>query len=122
MLTDLIGYCNHIILEALSCNEVYGTTYRGKINDKEFILQRKNDDVRITVYDDKFFDASCAVLQAKFRTLTTIKRNVNLNGRVRPYNFIQFCCQKESKIKKILGQIERVYFDLIKEDSNKKGI
>lgn len=121
MLNDLNGYCSRMSLTP-SYNDENGSFYKGLINTKIFSLCRMTDEVRITTFDDTIFNSFCAVLQPKYKTLLTIRRNVNMLGECRPYNFIQFVCAKETKVKSILAQFEKVYFDMIEEKNEKVGI
>ena len=121
MLNDLKSYCSRMSLTP-SYNDENGLFYKGLINSKIFSFVKCHDEVKITTFDDTIFDSFCAVLQAKYKSLITIRRNVNMLGETRPYNYIQFVCAREIKVKNILAQFEKVYFDMIKEKNEKVGI
>ena len=121
MLNKLDGYCNSIKLDLYKAVE-NSIGYKGLIDDKNFTITIANENEYIvSIADDLLFTAFCTVLQAKYRTLLTHKRNVKLLGKTRPYNLVQFTCQKETKVKQILGQVERIYFELLKEKKEKVG-
>ena len=107
MLNELKGYCEHLYLAPYLADD-NALFFRCTIYDKFFTLVRNKKVVRITTYDDTIFNSFCAVLQPKFKSLLTIRRNVELLGDIRPYNLIEFCCAKETKIKTILGLFESV--------------
>ena len=114
MLNNLENYCNSLTLEIYK--SVEGCIgYKGTIDDKNFTLNLEEKEVKICTSDDLLFSALCAILRAKYKTLLTQKRNVKLLGQVRSYNLVQFSCMKKTKIKIILGQVERLYYELKKE-------
>lgn len=119
MLNNLENYCSSIKLDVYESIE-NTLSYKGVIDNKNFTLCVEGNEVRISTADDLLFTSLCTVLQAKYKSLLTVKRNVTLLGRSRPYNLVQFSCRKESKIKVILGQVERIYFDLKKEKELEK--
>ena len=121
MLNDLVGYCDKLSIFPLYANE-YGINFKCTIFDKFFSLVRNKDNVRITTFDDTIFNSFCAVLQPKYKTLLTVRRNVYLLGDSRPYNLIEFCCAKETKLKTILGLFEKVYLDILNEKNEKVGL
>ena len=121
MLNDLVGYCINLNLVPLYASED-GINFKCTIEDKYFSLVRCKDNVRITTFDDTIFNSFCAVLQPKYKTLLTVRRNVELLGDKRPYNLIEFCCAKETKLKTILGLFEKVYLDILKEKNDKVGL
>lgn len=114
MLDKLDGYCDELKLCPIYANE-NGLNFKCTIKGKMFGLLRNKNQVTITVYDDLIFNSFVAVLQSKYKTLLTIRRNVELIGDTRPYNYIQFNCAKESKIKEILARFESVYTDILME-------
>lgn len=120
MLNNLLGYCYLLRITPLVASEE-GINFKCTILDKYFSLVRKDDNVRITTFDDTVFNAFCAVLQPKYKTLLTIRRNVTLLGDSRPYNLIEFCCAKETKLKIILGLFEKVYVDILNEKKAKEN-
>lgn len=121
MLNELKGYCEHLDLVPLYADN-NGINFKCTIYGKFFSLLRNKKDVRITTFDDTIFNSFCAVLQPKFKTLLTIRRNVELLGDTRPYNLIEFCCAKETKLKTILGLFEKVYLDILNEKDEKVGL
>ena len=121
MLNELTGYCNKLTAFPLYANED-GINFRCSIENKIFSLVRKDQNVRITTFDDTIFNSFCAVLQPKYKTLLTVRRNVKLLGDSRPYNLIEFCCAKETKLKTILGLFEKVYLEILEEKNEKVGL
>ena len=121
MLNELKGFCEHLDLVPYYADS-NGLFFKCTIYDKFFTLVRNKKQVRITTFDDTIFNSFCAVLQPKFKSLLTIRRNVELLGDTRPYNLIEFCCAKETKIKTILGLFESVYLDILKEKDEKVGL
>ena len=121
MLNDLTGYCEHLVLVPIYADE-HGINFKCTIKEKIFSLVRKNSNIRITTFDDTIFNSFCAVLQPKYKTLLTVRRNVELLGDSRPYNLIEFCCAKETKLKTILGLFEKVYLDILSEKNEKVGL
>ena len=121
MLNELNGYCERLNLFPLYANED-GINFKCTIIDKYFSLVRKDSNVRITTFDDTIFNSFCAVLQPKYKSLLTIRRNVTMLGDSRPYNLIEFCCAKETKLKIILGLFEKVYIDILNEKNEKVGL
>ena len=121
MLNELTGYCEKLTIFPLYADE-YGINFKCTINDKYFSLVRKDSNVRITTFDDTIFNSFCAVLQPKYKSLLTVRRNVKLLGDSRPYNLIEFCCAKETKLKTILGLWEKVYIDILNEKNEKVGL
>ena len=121
MLNDLVGYCEKLVLTPLYANE-NGFNFKGTIEEKYFSLLRNGSDIRITTFDDTMFNSFCAILQPKYKSLLTIRRNVKLLGDIRPFNLIEFCCAKETKLKTILGLFEKVYLEILKEKNDKVGL
>ena len=114
MLNELTGYCEKLVLCPVSADE-NGISFKCTILDKYFWILRNEENVKITSTDDTIFNSFCAILQPKYKTLLTIRRNVKLLGDVRPYNLIEFCCSKETKLKTILGLFEKVYLEILNE-------
>lgn len=121
MLNNLVGYCSKLNLVPLYADEC-GINFKCTIEDKYFSLVRCESNVRITTFDDTIFNSFCAVLQPKYKSLLTVRRNVKLLGDSRPYNLIEFCCEKTTKLKTILGLFEKVYLDILKEKNEKVGL
>ena len=114
MLNNLKDYCSSINLELYKSVE-NSLGFKGVINEKTFTITVEDNEYIICIADDTLFKAFATVLQAKYRTLLLIKRNVTMFGQIRPYNLCRFTCRKESKVKVILGQVERIYYDLLNE-------
>ena len=121
MLNDLKGYCEKITLIPIFANEK-GLFYKCQILDKIFTIKRKDDIYTITTFDDTVFNAFVAVLQPKYKSLVSCRRNVKLLGDPKKYNIIEFLCQKVTKVKTILGHFENVYLDMINEKDEKEGL
>ena len=121
MLNDLVGYCTKLTLVPLYADE-NGINFKCTIQDKYFSLVRCKSNIKISTMDDTIFNSFCAVLQPKYKTLLTVRRNVELLGVTRPYNLIEFCCAKETKLKIILGLFEKVYLEILKEKNEKVGL
>lgn len=120
MLNDLKGYCDYLKLIPVQANE-NGLFYKCVIHEKIFTLQRKQEIFILHILDDTVFNAFVAVLQSKYKSLVTCRRNVDLLGPAKNYNLIKFKCAKASKVKSILGNFENVYFDMLKEINEKVG-
>ena len=119
MLSDLKNYCNLTEVVPYQANE-NGTYYDGTLDNKKFCIVRKESEICISMYDDILFTAFTTILQAKYKTLLTQKRNVTLMGKRKDFNMIRFNCKKDSKIKIILSMVEKLYLELKKEKLEEK--
>ena len=121
MLTNLKEYCNSITLELYKSVE-NSIGYKALIDGKTFTITVEGNEYIICCADDLLFTSFCAVLQSKYKTLLTIKRNVTLFGLSRPYNLIRFTCRKVTKVKIILSLVERIYYELLNEKNKNEKV
>ena len=120
MLNDLKGYCEHLTLFPIKADEK-GIYFKCVIKDKFFSLLREpNDIITLNVYDDTIFNAFVHVLRSKYISLVLCRRNVKLLGDPKNYNYIQFVCKKETKLKSVFSYFEKIYLDLLNEREEEK--
>ena len=119
MLNDLENFCNVITLVPVLANE-HGIYYDGTLENVKFSIVRKDSEITFSMYDDTLFTAFVTILQAKYKTLLTQKRNVVLMGKKKEFNMVRFNCKKITKIKTILSHVEKLYFELRNEKLEEK--
>lgn len=119
MLNDLKNFCNVITLVPVLANE-HGIHYDGTLDNVKFCIVRKDSEITFSMYDDTLFTAFVTILQAKYKTLLTQKRNVVLMGKKKEFNMVRFNCKKITKIKTILSHVEKLYFELRNEKLEEK--